>query len=201
MDLPLLLRILAAQRRLRRNEAMSRDELQAHQARALGRLRAHAYRNSPFYARYHGGLYDRPLHELPIVTKAQLMEHFDELVTDRAVHLADVKAHVETLQGNERFLDRYWVSSTSGTTGRRGLFLCNRQEWTTVIASYARAMDWAHIPAGLLHRPRIAVVSSRVPWQQSARVGSTVQTRIAPVVRLDATDPIEQIVARLNECA
>jgi putative adenylate-forming enzyme len=194
----MLVRILTAQRRLRRNEAMSREELTAHQARALAKLRAHAYRKSPFYARHHRGVCDRPLAELPTLTKAQLMENFDQLVTDRGVRRSDVQGHVASLQGNERFLDKYWVSSTSGSTGLRGLFLSDRREWITVIASYARAMAWAETPASLLQRPRIGVVSSRVPWHQSARVGATVETRIAPVVRLDATDPLDRIVAELN---
>jgi phenylacetate-coenzyme A ligase PaaK-like adenylate-forming protein len=141
----------------------------------------------------------RPLSELPVVTKAQLMEHFDDFVTDPQIRLADVRTHLTSLEGDEKFLDRYWVSSTSGSTGLRGLFLCDRQEWVTVIASYARAMQWAGVSASLRHRPRIGVVSSRVPWHQSARVGATLETRIAPVLRLDATDALADTVARLNE--
>jgi hypothetical protein len=37
---------------------------------------------SPFYRRFHSGLEGRPLSELPVLTKAQLMESFGELVTD-----------------------------------------------------------------------------------------------------------------------
>ena len=54
-------------------------------------LREHAYARSPFYRRFHKGLEDRPLNELPVLTKATLMEHFDELVTDPTVRLADVE--------------------------------------------------------------------------------------------------------------
>ncbi|MBE4720012.1 hypothetical protein [Pseudarthrobacter sp. AB1] len=38
---------------------------------------------------------------------------------------------------------RWWAAGTAGTTGRRGTFLWNRSEWATVLASYARAYDWA----------------------------------------------------------
>jgi hypothetical protein len=51
-------------------------------------------RHSPFYQRFHAGRTDRPLHELPVLTKAMVMEHFDQLVTDPAVSLADVEAHL-----------------------------------------------------------------------------------------------------------
>ena len=49
---------------------------------------------SRFYRRFHAGRTDRPLQELPVLTKAMVMEHFDQLVTDLTVKLADVEAHL-----------------------------------------------------------------------------------------------------------
>ena len=46
------------------------QQLQAYQARALRQLRDHAYARSPFYRRFHAGRTDRPLTELPVLTKA-----------------------------------------------------------------------------------------------------------------------------------
>jgi phenylacetate-coenzyme A ligase PaaK-like adenylate-forming protein len=68
-----------------------------------------------------------------------------------------------------------------------------------VIASYARAQEWAGIDAKLTKRTRLAVVSSRVPWHQSARVGASIDTPFVPVLRFDATQPLPEIVAGLNE--
>jgi len=126
------------------------------------------------------------------------MESFYELVTNPSVRLADVEAHVATLHGNERFRRRYWVASTSGSTGHRGLFLWNLVEWTTVLASYNRSFDWAGSRAGLTRRTKMAVVSSTTPWHQSARVGASVQSPWVPTLRLDSGDPVESIVERLN---
>ena len=127
------------------------------------------------------------------------MESFDELVTDPEVKLAEVRQFLATLDGYRRFRDRYWVAQTSGSTGSPGVFLWNRSEWTTVIASYARAQEWAGIKVDLVRRTRIGVVSSRVPWHQSALVGMSVDSPFLPVLRFDATSPIGQIVAGLNE--
>jgi phenylacetate-coenzyme A ligase PaaK-like adenylate-forming protein len=54
------------------------------QERALSELRRFAYAHSPFYSRFHAGKLDRPLQELPVLTKAELMASFDALVTDRS---------------------------------------------------------------------------------------------------------------------
>ncbi|HVV85903.1 MAG TPA: hypothetical protein VHE35_22745, partial [Kofleriaceae bacterium] len=199
MALSTLLQVLARRRRLRRHERWSRAELALHQASALAELRRYALTRSPFYRRIHAGLEGRPLAELPVVTKADVMDSFDEVVTDRAVRLADVKAYLETPDTGRLYLDRYQVSATSGSTGRRGIFLADPEEWLTTIASYARANAWAGVATGLTHRVRMAIVSSRVPWHQSARVGVTVESRFVRTLRLDATEPLPAIAAALDE--
>jgi putative adenylate-forming enzyme len=198
MNARITFKILRLRRQLRRRDRWTRRQLEQHQARALRLLLEHAYARSPFYRRFHAGLTARPLRELPILTKALVMEHFDELVTDPSVRLADVEAHLTALRGNERFRGRYWVASTSGSTGRRGLFLWNFAEWTTVLASYNRSFDWAGSRAGLTRRTKTAVVSSTVPWHQSARVGASVQSPWVSTLRLDSGDPLDCIVERLD---
>jgi phenylacetate-CoA ligase len=138
MNLLTLAKVLWRLARLRRNERWTRGQLQAHQARALHQLRQYVYAHSPFYRRFHRGLADRPLHELPILTKAVLMEHFDEVVTDRTIRLRDVEAYLAAGGGLEPFLGRYVVNCTSGSTGRRGIFLASDAEWTTILASLLR---------------------------------------------------------------
>jgi phenylacetate-CoA ligase len=198
MNVATLAGLLRARAALRRHDAWTRDDLLAHQTAAIAELRAFAVARSPFYRELHRGLESAPLAELPIVTKATLMERFDDLVTDRDVRLAAVRQYLETATATDRFRDRYRVAATGGTTGRPGIFLADPDEWTTVLASYARAYQWAGIDAGLTHRLRMAVVSSTTPTHQSSIVGATVASRFVPTLRLDATAPIEEVVERLN---
>lgn len=184
--------------RWRPRERWTRQELEAHRAQGLRRLREHAYRRSPFYQRFHKGVADRPLAELPVLTKALLMEHFDELVTDPAVRLSELRAHVASASAEQLFLGRYWVNATSGSTGRPGLFLFDRSEWATVLASFARAHEWAGLRISLTHRMKMASVASTNPWHMSAQVGATLRSWWMPTLRLDATEPLERIVEQLN---
>src|SRR5215217_2447958 len=136
MSAQIILKVLALRHRLRQRDRWTRCKLEEHQAQALRYLRQYAYARSPFYGRFHRGLADRPLGDLPILTKETVMEHFDELVTDPTVRLADVEARLTTLSGgDELFGERYRVASTSGSTGRRGLFLWDPDEWGAVLAS------------------------------------------------------------------
>lgn len=199
MDVRLIAKVLRMRSRLRAHEAWTTEVIPAHQERAIAELRAHAMQHSRFYQRFHRGLENAPLHELPVLEKRDLMGSFDELVTDPNVRLADVQRHLAELRGNEKYLDRYWVSRTAGSTGHPGIFLTDRDEWSTIIGSYARAQEWAGIEAKITKRTRLAVVSSRVPWHQSARVAASVDTPFVPVRRFDATQPLHEIVEGLND--
>lgn len=197
---PLLLaRVLARRRTLRRHEQWSHEELAAHRDALVARLRAYAVRHSPFYARLHRGLESAPLSALPVVTKADLMGHFDEVVTDRRITRAGVQAALATLGVADLYLGRYQVVQTAGSTGTRGLFLSNPSEWAWILASYSRPYGWAGVRVDLVHRTSMAVVSSRTSWHQSARVAASVDSPLIRSLRLDAADRIEDTVRALNE--
>ncbi|HET7725847.1 MAG TPA: hypothetical protein VFK54_00845 [Candidatus Limnocylindrales bacterium] len=196
--MPTLLGVLRTRAELRARVHWSRDRLLAHQARALAALRAFATERSPLYRELHRGLAGAPLEALPIVTKADLMERFDDVVTDRSIRLADVEAYLAGATANDRFQGRYRVSVTGGTTGRRGVFLADPAEWRTILASYSRAYDWAGVSAGITRRLRMAVVSSTSPVHQSSIVGASVASRLLPTLRLDARTPLPELVAALN---
>ncbi len=65
---------------------------------------------------------------LPPVTKPDLMAHFDQWVTDAQVTKAGVEAFVaDPAMIGQSFLGRYRVWTTSGTTGRPGIFIHDRE--------------------------------------------------------------------------
>jgi phenylacetate-CoA ligase len=164
MDTAMLARVLWLRRVLGGRERWSRTQLEDHQRRQLASLRQHDAARSPFYQRFHQGLQNCPLEELPVLTKAMLLDHFDEIATDPALRLEDPEAY---LAGDARFAGRYWVSSTSGSSGRKAIIPSDAHEWAMILAS-ARANQWAGINAGPLQRVRLAVGSSTAPWHQSA---------------------------------
>lgn len=113
------------------------DMLAARQKERLNELVAFARANSRFYAEKYRGLPETvsDVRQLPPVTKPELMEHFDEVITDPAVRKADVQTHIADL-GNlgKPYLGKYMVWTTSGTTGTPGIFLEDKN-WDTVITA------------------------------------------------------------------
>ncbi len=198
MKIQIMWDLLHTLKQLRQHERWTRPQIEAYQADALRRLRAYAYAHSPFYQRLHQGLTDRPLNELPVITKAMMMEHFDEFVTDPAIHLADVRQYAEKKEGAP-YLGRYWVTATSGSSGHPGFFLFNEPEWLTIMASFARGQEWSGAKVSLWRRRRMATVASIDPWHMSSHVARMANSWWAPSLRLAASDPLDRIVQRLND--
>ena len=192
-------RVLWRRRQLERACTWTRAELEQRRQTRLAQLRRFAVERSPFYRRFHAGFEQRPLGELPILTKALMMEHFDELVTDRAVRLSDADAFLRGEPGDRLFLDRYVVLSTSGSTGRRGVFLFDPDEWLTALAMITRPMAWAELTRSAFKPPRSAMVASTTPWHYSTRISRSLSSRILPALRLDAAESLDTIVSRLND--
>ncbi len=199
MDIQIMLILLHTLERLRKHDQWTRPQLEAYQAESLRRLREHTYAYSPFYQKFHKGLSNRPLHELPVLTKAMLMEHFDELVTDRSIRLEAVREFAAARVEGRLFRDRYWVTATSGSSGQPGFFLFNEPEWLTIVASFARGQEWSGARVSLLRRRKMATVASISPWHMSSQVAATAKTWWTPSIRLPASDSLESIAQRLNE--
>lgn len=192
------MRLLRLHRRMARRDRWSRKKLLAHQADELEKLRAHAYAKSSFYRRFHAGSFEKPLSELPVLTKRDLMAHWDEVATDPSLKLKELQAFIEGLVEPVLFRGKYVIAATSGTTGVKGVFAFAPDEWLQGVASHGRINAWADFDVGLLRRLRMAVVSSTKPWCKSLLVGASVDTPILPTLRLDSTEPPLATAAKLD---
>jgi phenylacetate-CoA ligase len=197
LDPLLIAQVLLRRQRLRRQEAWSAEQLRQFRQRALASLRHFASLHSPFYASHHRGLAEAPLSELPPLTKATLMARFDEVTTQPSVRLASLQKYLAS--GAEApFEGKFWVSSTSGSSGLKAVVPSTRSEWSTIIASYARASDWSGGRLQVSKRSSMAVVSSTTPWHQSSRVATSVKSPFVASTRYDATAPLSELVSALN---
>jgi phenylacetate-CoA ligase len=197
MTIELTARLVLARHRLGRHDAWSPERLARHQAAALARLRAHAVARSPFYRQLHAGLSSAPLEELPIVTKADIVAHRDEIAVDPRIR--DELAASWLAEHAERPLGgRYWLVATSGSSGRPVTLAYDPAEWAEVLASFARGTDWAGLRVDPLGGVRIATVATTKPWHMSTRAAMTLPRPWVQTLRLDIADPLEDSIELLN---
>lgn len=187
------------------------EVLAARQMERLNALVAFARQNSRFYAERYRHLPEviTDIRQLPVVTKPELMEHFDAVVTDPSVRKVDVGAHVADL-GNlgKPFHGKYMVWTTSGTTGTPGIFLEDKN-WDTVITvvnvlRIGREWYTGDVIRGMLS---LGGKSASVFAGNGHFLGATMlerqrnsnRSRAKRIQLIPVTLPIAEIVQRLND--
>ncbi len=104
----------------------TRSEIETRQRRRLAEMLSFVRRQSRFYKRHFADVPEgcTDLTQFPPVTKPTLMDHFDDVVTDTAITKAEIDAFIaDESKTGHRFLGRYPVWTTSGTTGEPGIFV------------------------------------------------------------------------------
>jgi len=179
-----------------------REELLALQQRRLVQTARHAAGASPIYRELYAGIElaeDLEVRALPVVTKAMLMERFDEWVTDPRLRRSEVEAHLERVRGDELYLGAYRCMPTGGTTGRKGIFVYDRDEWRQCLTAFLRWSELTGVRPRLGRRLRIATVGATSALHMTARFAMSVDLGVYALRQLDARTPLREVVSALNE--
>ena len=178
----------------------------------------HAHARSLFYRQHHGVTLRgaRPAWtDLPPVTKPQLMQHFDDWVTDRTITRAAVQDFLaDPGKIGTDFLRRYAVWTSSGTSGEPGIFVQDSAAlavYSTLLESrmdrrFATQRWWALASTGAMGpwglRPRSALVAALDGHYAGVSFWSR-QCRFNPVTGSESrafsvTAPIRQLCDELQ---
>ena len=179
------------------------------QAGAYGRAARLARRRrcerSPWHRRRLEGLdiasvSDRDIVDLPVMTKTDLMDNFDSVVTDTRLSRRLCEDHLDRNPGGH-LLGEFQVVASGGSSGQRGVFVYGWDTWAICYASTVRfqARDWSRDPT-LAGIPRvIGVVAASSPTHISAALSKTFSSGDNARHLLPVSLPLEAIVAGLNE--
>jgi len=167
-------------------------------ARARSPFYRDAYRDLPIDA-------FRPA-RLPVVTKRALMDRFDDWVTDPAVNLNGVGAFLADRDRiGQRYLGRYVVWKSSGSTGQPGIYVQDNNALETADAIMAARLDPARFSAADAWRiaargGRAALIAatgdhfaSIASWQRLTRDSPWISARSFSIM-----DPLPRLVEKLN---
>jgi phenylacetate-CoA ligase len=177
-------------------DAWPRERLLAHQRTRLRALLEHAVTSAPYYRRTLGpDAPDAPLAELPTLSKAAVMEHFDQITCDPRLRLEDLRAHMAAGPEAARpFLGEYRVASTSGSTGLQGVFAHTHREFAIWTAASLRAFARAGAAPGA----RLAAIGAPSPLAITRQLFADLQAGRPDAPRLSVATPLPELVGALN---
>jgi phenylacetate-CoA ligase len=197
-----------------RAEQSGAPALALRQHRRLGDLVAFARAHSPWYQQHYSQLPAAitERRQLPPVTKPELMAHFDDWVTDPALTREGLEAFLadKALIG-QPYLGRYFVCTTSGTTGHPAILVhdpaaLNVYTVIDALRGYMRWMTprqlWALLRAGGRTASIIAIEDHFGAFAMKERLNQrhpllkTYMTRQSRF--LSVTRPVSELVQELN---
>jgi phenylacetate-CoA ligase len=181
------------------------DRLAAHRTRQLRELVRIATGRSPWYRKRLSGvdidrLDETRMAELPVLTKAELMEYFDDIVTDSRLSLAGLEAHLNTVETGTYLLGRYTALTSGGSSGQRGVFVYDWDAWAVFwLTCYRTLLRARNSYPDLAARPAVmASVTAAHFSHATAAMARTFSSPRMTTVRLPVTLRTEEIVAGLN---
>lgn len=140
------------------------------------------------------------LETLPVMTKDDLMDHWDRIATDPRLSLEAVEEHLERIRGDAYLLDHFHAVASGGSSGRRGVFVYDWQAWMLGYLGFVRmgARERMQDPEGSQGPLVAATVAADKATHMTSAFGQTFSSPLIPVHRLPITLPLERIVEGLN---
>ncbi|MDR0424956.1 MAG: phenylacetate--CoA ligase family protein [Clostridiales Family XIII bacterium] len=139
------LKINEAIRLVSKYDRMKAEERDAVRAGRLRELVMYVKANSPYFSKLYAGIDEGfSLSDLPVTSKLEMMENFDDWVTDRDVHLEDIYKFMEDKDNIGRMhLGKYVVNTTSGSTGNPAVILYDENVISVLNGTdFNRGMAW-----------------------------------------------------------
>ena len=144
------------------------------------------------------------LRSLPVMTKADLIENFDDIVTDRRVTTDLVERHLASLGDEDAYLlDAYHAAVSGGSSGVRSLFVFDWDSWKTYYLALFRHIYRIRLEAtGSYTKPPLTASITTV---HAAHITSSLRQTFQPTdppgisIGLSVTDPLEKNISRLND--
>lgn len=197
---------------LKRNEKKSYMQIQKLQEKKLREMLSYAYENSAYYRRKFeaSGITNKniqtiPLLQIPTITKAEMLENFDELVTASDLTQDGLrKFDFEEAKNRKTYLEKYHVVHSSGSMGKPGYFVYDEAAWSSMLLGIIRGALWnmsmLQILQLLARGPRIVYLAATDGRYGGAMaVGDGIDGIRASQIHLDIKTPLDQWIVQIRE--
>lgn len=198
-------RVLPLLRDVRRARRRGSDVLIAQRRSRVAEQVAFARAHSPYLRELYAHLPARveETELLPVTSKAELQTHFDDWVTDHEATIAAAREYSATPgTPGSRFLGRYVVCTSSGTTGRRGMALIDGRALAVGDALRLHSLAGRLGPRDLgriaARRGAGVMVSSGGGHPLGAALAGAGRWRRRSMQVVSMYAPMEELVAELN---
>lgn len=197
---------------LKRNEKKAPDEITALQKQKLCRLLHYAYKNSEYYRdsfEKAGITADKidntPLSNFPTIDKQILLSQFNRLVTVPDLKQEEIRNFDKKVKITRKpFNGEYHIVHSSGSTGKPGYFVYDKNAWNSMLLGIIRGALWnmsmPQILKFLVQGPRIVYIAATDGRYGGAMaVGDGIDGVGAKQIYLDIKTPLDEWINTVKE--
>ena len=190
----------------RRGERLSRDRIAAVQKNRLEALVRIAKEKSPFYRKLYAGIGDGfSLPDLPVVSKPEMMAHFDDVLTDDKITMARIEDFTQDLDNIGRMIDdKYLIFKTSGSTGNPAVVLYDKKniDVSSAVAAFRTFARKEDLRKFMKHGKKTAGVFADYGFYLACGMSRYLQLKMPrqkAKITVDVNAPEAEIIKRLND--
>ncbi len=114
---------------------MKKDDVEAIQKENIENALNHAIAESPFYRDFYGAIEEtskEKFHSVPLVDKQRIMDNLDGVFTSSLLRREALEQHLAGSPVGKRYMGKFTVMHTSGSSGRIGIFAYDPVSWDTL---------------------------------------------------------------------
>jgi phenylacetate-coenzyme A ligase PaaK-like adenylate-forming protein len=189
----------------------SKEKIKEIRQQRLKDLLAYAKKHSPWYKEQLAHIdpenfTEEMLSDLPTINKTILMENWDKVVTNPDLSLSLVESHIDKMSHDNNLLfllNRYRLMITSGSSGHRGIFVYDWNEWNTYYLMFKRYRFYNNDRSATLLNPMKKIVIGAIIGTNAIHsiysLEKSYKTRNTNVFHFPITAPMNEIIDGLNQ--
>ncbi len=185
----------------------SRKEVLAIREKRLRETLVHAYDNSPFYRNLwdkagikRKSLKDIPIVNIPVVSKREIMESFESVITRPGIAKKDVELFIqEDAAGDKLYKNKYIVLNTSGSSGYTGIFLFEQSFLNRLVASILTRIIKLKLSSFLKGRKRIAFAGEKSGHHAGINLVKSAPSFLFRTLAVSVGDDEVETISKLNK--
>lgn len=197
---------------LKRNEKKSYEQIQKMQEKKLRKILMFAFEQSEYYRKSfeaagiaEENIHTVPLSQIPTLSKVELLEHFDELVTVSDLTQEGLqKFDSEEAINRKVFKGKYHVVHSSGSTGTPGFFVYDEAAWSSMLLGIIRGALWSMSMPQIL---KLLACGSRIAYLAATdgryggamAVGDGIDGLKASQMHLDIKTPLAEWIKQIRK--
>lgn len=185
---------------------LSRDKLKKLQYKRLKKIVRYARENSPYFKELYKDIGDDfKIEDLPIINKVQVMNNFDNFVTDKNINMEKIEVFTKDIDNVGRMIDgKYLIFKTSGSTGNPIIVLYDKQniDVSSAVAAFRTFARYEDFKKFMKNGKRTAGVFANYGFYLACGMSRYLQLKMPnnkTKITIDVNSNEEQIIKELNE--